>query len=888
METSLIRGSLSGKAVLWAKTSTRNGVQELSPVYVHLLDTAFCYLAFFKALPPVIQAKLLALVPWLPADEALKFLAFIAAAHDIGKISPVFQAKVEVAKRLLEQNGYQFPRGYDASVQKHDEVTRMSLVRYLRDRLGFDYDSADTLAGIAAAHHSRLSEPDELNEPRGSAWTEAQDETLDFVAKVLGLDLDTLNVPENVDCALDCRDSGAMLLFAGMISVADWIASNEEAFPFQSEVPDDLDGYVAERRACADEAIARLHLQAPLPGSTELDDRDFRKLFGLSQGAEPNQLQRAAVDFAAESPCPGMIIVETPMGSGKTEAALLAYLERLRYGARGLYYGLPTQTTGNMMFGRVNTFLRSAFGDQAVESHLLHADAFLSDLYNELKVAWTGPRDHESGIVATDWFCGAKRGLLAAHGVGTVDQAMLAAVKSKHFFVRLFGLAGKVVVIDEVHAYDVYMREIIVALIKWLRALDCEVVLLSATLGRKWRNQLIRAYDPSAELEDVPYPSVTSIRPGYNPRVIEIAPDAFHKEIELELRRLQQDDCSRAIAEAALKSVSDGGCAACVCNTVKRAQEVYRLIKELDPSIDLRIFHAKYTRADRRAHEQSVVSAFGPEGNRPQRAIVVASQVIEQSLDLDFDVMLTELAPIDLLLQRFGRLQRHRRSRPAHPAARAIVFCPPALSPECFGTSAYVYEAVTLARSLLALEAHGTKLIVPDEVQDLVEAVYGDRETLADAALEGLMAGWEKKADGDAVADVFFGRNAIIPSPDIVSDAWSSVESLQSLGDDTMPIGTRLARPSVEVALIEDSSSGDVSALSIGAVLDRCVKIDNKKWYSKLRERVPFAPWKDRGPLRYVLPLALNDGLYRDGDEVLKYDAELGLELLKGGAIDDD
>jgi CRISPR-associated endonuclease/helicase Cas3 len=887
MDASPFSSILFDASLFWAKTSDQTtGEKKLSPVYVHLIDTGLVVGAFLDQLPVSLRKKLAALFPWLPVAEALKLIAFIASGHDIGKISPAFQAKIESARRILEANGFVFPRFLKPN-QTHDEVTHVSFAQYLTDRLDFDYESAETIAGITACHHSRLMDPDSDNLV-DEAWEEAQNETLEIVAEALDLNLDSFHKPESVDCALDCHDAGALLLLAGMISTADWIASNEDAFAFQSEAPHDFGAYVPERRARAIEVVARFHLAPPRHDPVALDDAYFQRLFGLRGDAKINQLQSVVSDIAAESPCPGLIIEETPMGSGKTEAALLAYLARLPYDARGLYYGLPTQTTGNMMFERVNTFLASAFGDQAVETHLLHADAFLSDAYKNLKVAWTAPKDHESGLVATDWFCGPKRGLIAAHGVGTIDQAMLAAIKCKHFFVRLFGLAGKVVVLDEVHAYDLYMREIILELIKWLAALDCEVVLLSATLGRKWRDELIAAYDSSYKHIDILYPSVTSVRPGLAPRVVLIAQEPFHKEIEVILRRVKQDDISKSIAESALEAVAEGGCAACICNTVKRVQEVYRLIQELDPGLDLRIFHAKYTRADRRECEKRVVEAFGPKGQRPRRSIVVASQVIEQSLDLDFDVLLTELAPIDLLLQRFGRLQRHRRERPFHPTARAIVFAPPELSRDCFGASAYVYEPIALCRSLSALEAHGARIVVPDDVQALVEAVYGDRAVSDDDSAEKLMQSWEKDAEGKGQADKFFARNATIPSPGLVAETWSAIEGMQRLGDDTMLVGTRLARPSLTVALLNEKQTGPIASEDVRSILDRCIKIDNPAWFSKLKEIAIPEAWKEKGPLRYVVPLHLEDGIYRDGDDALRYDCEMGLEILKGGRLDED
>jgi CRISPR-associated endonuclease/helicase Cas3 len=327
-------------------------------------------------------------------------------------------------------------------------------------------------------------------------------------------------------------------------------------------------------------------------------------------------------------------------------------------------------------------------------------------------------------VEAQSWFAAKKRPLLAPFGVGTIDQSLLSVLQTKHWFVRLFGLSGKVVIFDEVHAYDAYMSTILERVLHWLAEVDCTVILLSATLPEAKRKAFAKAYSGRDDGEYKRYPRITLARPRHYPNA-ETDSSPVCAEIAMEEPRavglrFAMTDLPTLTATLS-EQLTHGGCAAVISNTVNRSIEVYEHLRDNLKDTECSLFHARTLQMWRREREEEVLRKFGKRDpqekdsdgyfinpDRPPRAVLVATQVIEQSLDLDFDLMISEIAPIDLLLQRSGRLHRHPRQRPAGlEKAQLIVLCdgeaagPP---PESFGKSIeFVYDRYVLLRTWLAV-----------------------------------------------------------------------------------------------------------------------------------------------------------------------------------------
>jgi len=786
--------------VLWAKTPrtadeiARYGPDATHALFYHLLDVAMVTRVLYTHLLSPAARQRIAAGLGMDDTNAATWIPFLAGLHDLGKASPVFQfcAQSAVVKKRVSDAGFSEPQPNNPT--RHGTISTLLLRDLLKEEYGWSGADAQTMAVAIGGHHGVFPGADtfskeiiayaagrKLGNPRAEAhWATAQAALVARLRDALG------GVPHFRPARLD---PAAMMAFAGLISVADWIGSTERFFPFTS-IPvvgwdATIASYLRDSEAKAMRAFARLQWFA-LPILEDMPD--FATRFEIET---PNAMQLLADEaIGPRLDSPSLIIIEAPMGQGKTEAALtLLEHATIRQGLGGAYIALPTQATSNQMFKRVREHLERRLREhgERVNLMLLHGHAALSENFDDLKKATaadpapdispTGLAEDERGnalaVMAASWFTYRKRGLLAPWGVGTVDQGLLAVLQTRHVFVRLFGLAHKVIVIDEAHAYDTYMATLLERLLEWLAALGCTVIILSATLPRKRRVDLIRAYARGARvpdvgtlaIPDVEYPRLTSLI-GDAVGAIAVPREDDPKEITLQwlpTPLIVDGDCA-LLAARLIERLTAGGCAAVVCNTVRRTQEVYRTLKGRfaalpdteRPALDL--FHARYRFIERAEREKRVLDHYGKPGldgispHRPLRSVLVATQVIEQSLDLDFDLMVSELAPADLVLQRAGRLHRHKRGQRPAPIGTPTLFLAPPETVDAegvprFGPSGYVYDPHILLRSWLALGKRDgntrEKLVIPDDIEPLIEAVYDDNASCPSED-PGIRAYWEE------------------------------------------------------------------------------------------------------------------------------------------------
>jgi CRISPR-associated endonuclease/helicase Cas3 len=396
------------------------------------------------------------------------------------------------------------------------------------------------------------------------------------------------------------------------------------------------------------------------------EKKSFKDLFNLNTR---RPLQDAIIDLADTLKEPGIVIIEAPMGEGKTEAALyLADSWGIAPGPRGFYVALPTQATSNQMFGRVKKYLANRYPQELVNYQLLHGHSALSAEFRTLKERGAFVLEgiyadgecaaHAMSVMAAEWFTHRKRGLLAPFGVGTIDQALMAVLQTKHVFVRLFGLAHKTVIIDEVHAYDAYMSKLLERLLEWLAALGSPVVLLSATLPNTRRQALLRAYLRGLKDARVQSKAVEVYKRVSYPRICWATADEIDEQqidvSELNTRTLKIKHINGRLPESASErfelgqrlqeALREGGCAAVICNTVNRAQQVYLALRPYFTEEELDLFHARFLFKDRDEREKRALQKFSKEGEeiefdkddkrkvkRPYRSVLVATQVIEQT-----------------------------------------------------------------------------------------------------------------------------------------------------------------------------------------------------------------------------------------------------------------
>lgn len=693
---------------LWAKTGEAANRWHALPY--HLLDVAACAEVLWDTFPPGLRDHVCSWMG-LESSEAASTLAFLAGSHDIGKANRFFQAKARDHRARLEQwnlSGAHEPCG-------HGQATCAILKSWLMKRGHCGQLSAAGISAAIGGHHGSFFANFHLSvlEVNSDPWATVTDELLTSLAELLPVDLSNLG---------DSSLGPFVAWLAGYVSVSDWIGSHQRMVTFESERRE-LAEYLGQARIRARDLVASLGFFSPSTG-VPLKTEEL-----LPAGLEPNPMQQIAVESRARHV--RLTIIEAPTGEGKTEAALLLADER-RAAGRGLFVALPTMATANGLLDRIDLYLNRAYGEDARRARLLHGGAWLFDRFGE-KVSDPGDPDEDS--VVEDWFSGGKRGLLDHVGVGTVDQVLLAGLSTKHFFVRLFGLAGKTVIIDEVHAYDVYMTGILEVVLAWLKALDCQVILLSATLPSARRNQLLQAWGASSVAQSH-YPRLTTITQAekvysesftVRPRkLLRVQPWRFSEEQQLEA----------AVGSLMTAARETNGFSVLIVNSVRRAQEAYRcaLAHSLAKEVEVCVFHARFTRTDRQVKEALTLEKFGKHAQRGEPRLLIATQVVEQSLDLDFDYMVSDLAPVDLLIQRAGRLHRHARDQfgtllgPSETDMRAdpelLVLTAEGQADGSNSLRSAVYASAVLAATQEWL-GEGQEIREPADVERAIESVYG-------------------------------------------------------------------------------------------------------------------------------------------------------------------
>lgn len=692
----------------WAKT-TEEGQPGIS-VYDHLINVG-CVAQYIAEASPELLRRFS-----IQSTE----IGALAALHDLGKISPGFQQKCAV---WLEQNNLAdiavrcfWQRDYESD---HGKTSHSAVQDFLQYQ-GISRNIAIYLAAILGAHHGRLKFPPNprgIKPPHGiKSITDCQSginweaERLECAQRVWDY-----FKPSSLMNVL-AGDSAAIWWLAGLATVADWIGSDENYFsPAPRAMVEDVP------------SIARYALDAigfTLPVITK--ELTFQQLFDFS----PNEMQARAVTTITE---PGVYVIEAPMGMGKTEAALgVAYQLMAAGKASGIYFALPTQVTSNRIHLRMNDFLQRISPEYG-KSRLIHGNSWLMQETVPYRPASSGSwgKSSEDARNGRDWFASAKRALIAPFGVGTVDQALLGVVAAKHFFVRHFALAGKVVILDEVHSYDIYTGTLIDKLIETLEWLGCTVIILSATLTGKRRNQIISA-PGTDENSNQPYPLITGRAEGvpFEPVAAE-AP--LSRSVAVEFVEAE------TAAKEAINLASSGGTVLWICNTVGAAQKQFRCFQEhISDAFPLGLLHSRFTHTHREEHETEWMGRFGKDASTRCGSILVATQVVEQSVDLDADLLITELAPTDMLLQRIGRLWRHERGKRLIDGPRICIIEEPATLDELreitpaqikkkLGPKAFVYNPYILLRSLEVWQGR-TEVEIPRQVRLLIEETYQEKD----------------------------------------------------------------------------------------------------------------------------------------------------------------
>lgn len=690
-----------------------------------------------------------------PEQKLEAWLLFFTTLHDLGKLDARFQKKAEHAIKQL-WNGddpRQWPRDSECQGYAHGPMGFYWFCRTHNDLVsgvkpdGWIESWSGWLAAVAG-HHGEVVPPNNQTRPD----TEYADESIvdrdmaarrDWLQELERLFLSPAGL--NLQAVPPPLSPAAQTLLAGFCAVSDWLGSKADPGYFSYyDVPpknlDDLRAWLQLRQPIAEKVVK----ESGLAGNV----RPFESVAALlNEGDLPRQVQTLVDQLPLNA---GLTLIEAPTGCGKTEAAL-AYAWRLLDAgmADSIVFALPTQATANAMLARLEKAAEKLF-EQGANVVLAHGkSAWNEDFYELRKRARGNVQGQEEAWTQCREFLAQsrKRAFLGQIGVCTVDQVLLSVLPFKYKFVRGFGVLKSVLIVDEVHAYSFYMYGLLEAVLRQQAQAGGSAILLSATLPVHQRKALISAWGGSATVEPgAAYPLISHVATKDCQSLFFTLPEKQRParlDVHVETLTTPGAALSPELEARMVEAIKAGALLGIVCNLVDDAQVTARRLRVALAQAGLEgdrvdLFHARYRFMDRAEIEKRVVALYGKGEKRVKGRVVVATQVIEQSLDLDFDWLITQLCPADLLFQRMGRLHRHPRER---PEGFAIPHCT-VLAPENqnYGLHELIYGNVRVlwrTEQLLRRQAD-IPIRFPEAYRDWIEKAYA--ESNLDEVPDGMYA----------------------------------------------------------------------------------------------------------------------------------------------------
>jgi CRISPR-associated endonuclease/helicase Cas3 len=712
----------------WGKADPNYpGEPKWHPLAYHSLDVAAVAATWLDTCPPLQRNFSAAFAcDTSQAPQLRAWVLFFVALHDLGKFDLRFQLKaldaVAAAWRPFEKKDHEidlnaiktFDHGHAGIAWAKQEYQAWVKPSNVESTV---WEHWQPWLAAVTGHHGDFYPPrmDGLALDTDEALIEHDRHARHTFINVLenlflqpaGLSLQNLPPP----CSTHART-----LLAGFCAVCDWIGSNAEVFDYRAPdtaLPDYYNARLAQIRSIA--LLARFGLLAS--AST------YSGVSALLNGDESSRGIQTEIDTLPATS--GLTLIEAPTGSGKTEAAL-AYAWRLLDAgvADSIVFALPTQATANAMLLRAEAFAARVFGNANVV--LAHGKRQFNEAFQ--KLAESGKRTTAQGKVEAAVQCAAwlansrKRVFLGQVGVCTVDQVLLSVLPVRHKFVRGFGLAKSILIVDEVHAYDAYMHGLLGEVLRQQKATGGSAILLSATLPANLRTKLLQTWDASGQ-DEAPYPALWHATQGaVIPRTVSDDQQPQRREVEIECLKLADAFPDTDLIERIIKAAEAGAQVAIVMNLVDDAQRLARQLRN-QTAVAVDLFHARFRFIDRQKKERACLAHFGRNAPRSQGRILVATQVVEQSLDLDFDWMLTQICPVDLLFQRLGRLHRHaREQRPAgFESPRCTVL---SVDGDDYGLHKLIYGNTRVLWRTEQLLNAVERIVFPEAYRDWIERVY--------------------------------------------------------------------------------------------------------------------------------------------------------------------
>lgn len=728
---------------LWAKKEEKRGLFKWLSLRQHLEDTKNVMNGLWEHFLSAGQKKFIVDSMIFEnngksGEEIAKNLSiFLAITHDIGKCTPAFQTMEGYSNprdlddylvERLESSGFYDLKNFDrvTANKSHHALAGQSILSW--------FGVKDDVGSIIGGHHGKPIDSKGLIEVQKNSyganyfqvenqdnsahkkWKEEQKKIFDWAMEEAEF-FSTEEIPK-------ISQEGAFIL-SGLLIMADWIASNEEYFPLIG-----IEALEIEDQICRfKEAWFKWYKNDCIEINNLGGINDvFNNRFGFDS---PNEIQKGLVEAVEEAQEPGIIILEAPMGIGKTEAALVATEELIyKTNRSGLFFGLPTQATSNGMFSRVENWLENLSRELSTSTsiRLVHSKAALNEDFTSLAKN-IDLDNNEGSVITNEWFSGRKQTVLDDFIVGTVDQFLLTTLKQKHLALRHLGFTKKVVVIDEVHAYDIYMMQYLNQALRWMGAYKVPVIILSATLPINRRMELIENYMRGRGLKWKKLKKPDEVISAVYPLISYTDGDEikfkndFILSADKEVRVIRED--KKNLIDLISKLYENEGIIGIILNTVRDSQDLAKECQEKFGADAIELLHSNFIATDRVQRENLLLSLVSKNTDRPKRKIIIGTQVIEQSLDLDFDVMISELCPIDLLIQRIGRLQRHEIDRADCYEIPTIYVVGTNDEFKYEEKAKAIYDEYILMRSQYFLP---DRIKIPEDIPTLVNKVYEDKD----------------------------------------------------------------------------------------------------------------------------------------------------------------
>ena len=681
---------------LWAKLNPKKSLID------HMLETGIVAECLMNGLFKPLVNRLVELAG-INEPVLKQQIIFICAMHDIGKAHPVFQGRDNETNEMLR--GYELNQEAVSTMFRHEEYAEKMIKK--TDLFGFDADARSKIMirQIISLHHQKEKEREEkdfveIKSKISERWGNIQKYIYNYIKEIFPCE--KIEFPGIIfnDPKIGFAVENGIL---GILITSDWIASNNEAMDNKT-IKDFSD--VGQYLDWKQKVVTVFLFGENLTRSAFPDTRSFDSLFHFGDG---RPVQRDVVNIVQKNNIK-LMLIESGCGSGKTEAALYAAsVLGNKNGLSGIYMGLPTGTSAEAIQGRVDDFLS--------ELHMRKTKLYTSKSMllreNNTEPSWTDV---------------SRQRLLAPSAVGTVDQVMTAARLVRFESVRMAGLSSKVLIIDEIHAYDAYMITVIERLLQICNVLGTPIILLSATLPVSTKKKLFSTIIDESDIDvHSGYPLisyVTADNEFYECQSESHEPD---KNIECESLPILND--YESIAELAVKNVECGGCECVIMNTVSDAINVYDSIKKItNDDCNVILYHARMPEKTKDEKIKKILKWCGKDRNeRPERAIIVGTQVLEQSIDIDVDYMITAICPVDLLLQRIGRYHRHgdEGTIREHMAIKNVVqvLIPDEENDAEYGGTGYVYKSCYLDATRQIIVERPV-LQIPSCTPEIINRVY--------------------------------------------------------------------------------------------------------------------------------------------------------------------